>query len=299
MIRFVRHAIEPREEWNAQRPFPGRLAMAFAPVTVSLPNRLTLSCVDQGDRKAPAVVLLHGLTDSWRSFERVLPHMPGSLRAVAVSQRGHGDSDKPKTGYRIRDFASDLADLLDALNLARAVIVGHSSHGLVAQRFAIDHPARTTGIVLEGSFATLRGNEDLEEFVASTISMLRDPIDPDFVRKFQEGTFLKPVPRSFIDAAIADTLKVPAHVWRAAFEGLLLEDHTSELRAIEAPTLIVWGDQDTLITRDRQEELVSEIPDAELVVYKGVGHSPHWEEPERFAADLVAFLDRVGPTSTT
>lgn len=97
------------------------------------------------------------------------------------------------------------------------------------------------GSCLSGSFATLRGNEDLEEFVASTISMLRDPIDPDFVRKFQEGTFLKPVPQSFIDAAVADTLKVPAHVWRAAFEGLLLEDHTSELRAIEAPTLIVWG----------------------------------------------------------
>ncbi len=272
--------------------------MALAPMTVALPNGVTLSCVDQGDREAPAVVLLHGLTDSWRSFERVLPHMPVSLRAVAVSQRGHGDSDKPEGGYRIRDFSSDLADLLDVLNLPRAVIVGHSSHGLVAQRFAIDNPARTAGIVLEGSFATLRGNKDLEELVASTISTLRDPIDPDFVREFQEGTFLKPVPQSFIDAAVADSLKVPAHVWRAAFEGLVQEDHSSELRAIMAPTLIVWGDQDALISRDRQDDLVSGIADAELVVYEGVGHSPHWEEPERFAADLVAFLGRVGEAST-
>jgi pimeloyl-ACP methyl ester carboxylesterase len=270
--------------------------MARFPTTVSLPSGLTLSYVVQGHRDAPAVVLLHGLTDSWRSFERVLPHLPVSVRAVAVSQRGHGDSDKPEGGYRIRDFASDLADFLDRLNLARAVIVGHSSHGLVAQRFAIENPLRTAGIVLESSFATLRGNKDAETFVAS-ISTLRDPIDPDFVREFQEATFLKPVPRSFIDAALADTMKVPAYVWRAAFEGLLLEDYTTELRAIEVPTLIVWGDQDALIPRERQDELASGIPDAELVVYEGVGHSPHWEEPERFAADLVVFVDRVGSTT--
>jgi pimeloyl-ACP methyl ester carboxylesterase len=150
--------------------------------------------------------------------------------------------------------------------------------------------------VLESSFATLRGNNDAETFVASTISTLRDPIDPAFVREFQETTFLKPVPRSFIDAAVTEAMKVPAYVWRAAFEGLLLEDYTSELRAIEVPTLIVWGDRDALIPREWQDELASCIPDAELVVYEGVGHSPHWEEPERFAADLVVFVDRLGPT---
>ncbi len=271
--------------------------MALAPTTVSLRNGLTLSYVEQGDRHAPVVVLLPGLTDSWRSFERVLGCIPLSFRAIAVSQRGHGDSDKPESGYRIRDFASDLADFFAALNLARAVVVGHSSHGLVAQRFAIDNPTRTTGMVLEGSFATLRGNENLEQFVASMISNLRDPIDPDFVRAFQTGTFIKPVPQSFIDAMVADALKVPAHVWRSAFESLLQEDHTSELQAIEAPTLIVWGDQDGLIHRNQQDELASGIRGAELVVYKGVGHSPHWEEPERFAADLVAFLERVGQAS--
>ncbi|MEO7221945.1 MAG: alpha/beta fold hydrolase, partial [Devosia sp.] len=77
--------------------------MALAPMTVSLPSGVTLTYVDQGDREAPVVVLLHGLTDSWRSFERVLRHMPASVRAVAVSQRGHGDSDKPEGGYRVGD----------------------------------------------------------------------------------------------------------------------------------------------------------------------------------------------------
>lgn len=272
--------------------------MALAPLKVRLRNELSLSCVDQGEREAPATVLLHGLTDSWRSYERVMGYLAPSIRAIAVSQRGHGDSDKPEGGYRIRDFASDVLDLLDRLDVARAVVVGHSSHGLVAQRFAIDHPERTAGIVLESSFAALRGNRDLEKFVRSRIATLSDPIDPDFVREFQAGTFHKPLPRSFIDAAVMDSLKVPARVWKAAFEGLLQEDHTSELREIVVPTLIVWGDQDSLITRGQQDELFSAIPRSELLVYEGMGHSPHWEEPRRFADDLAAFVHRAWrPTS--
>lgn len=263
------------------------------PTKITLRSRLTLSYVDQGDRSAPAVVLLHGLADSWRSFERVLPHLPASLRAIVPSQRGHGDSDRPKTGYRTQDFASDVALLLDALGLTSAVIHGLSSSSLVAQRFAIDNPGRTAGIVLEGSFATLRGNKEVEEAVASAISTLRDPIDPEFVREFQAGTLAQSVPQAFMDTLARENLKVPARVWRAAFEALLQDDHSPELQAIKAPALILWGDQDALIGRDQQDVLASGIPNSELVVYEGAGHALHWEEPQRFAADLVAFVERV------
>jgi pimeloyl-ACP methyl ester carboxylesterase len=268
-------------------------AVTPVPRLVKLPSGLSLSYVEQGSGQGPAIVLLHGLTDSWRSFAGVLPHLPASIRSIAVSQRGHGDSDKPDNGYRIGDFASDLAELFGCLGLASAVVVGHSSHGLVAQRFAIDYPELTDGIVLESSFATLRGNRNLRDLVATSIATLKDPIDRDFVRKFQEGTFLKSVPKSFIDMAVAETLKVPAHVWRAAFAGLLEEDHSSELGAIAAPTLLIWGDRDAIVMRDRQDQLLSGIGGSEIAIYEGVGHSPHWEEPERFAADLVRFLGNV------
>jgi non-heme chloroperoxidase len=264
------------------------------PTTVTLPDGLALSYVDQGDRSAPAVLLLHGLADSWRSFARVLPHMPRTVRSIALSQRGHGDSDKPEGGYRARDFASDAAAFLDRLNVARCVIVGHSSHGLVAQRLAIDGSDRVVGIVLESSFPTLRGNDKAEMFVNSTIPTIRDPVGVDFIRAFQAGTFVKPVPQTFVDFVAGDTLKVPARVWRAGFEGLFQEDLTNELSAVKVPTLLIWGDQDALVTRAQQDQLVTGIRDAKLIVYEGVGHSPHWEEPSRFAADLSAFVGWLG-----
>ena len=67
---------------------------------ITLASGLTLSCADRGDASGPAVLMLPGPTDSWRSYQPVLDLLPDGLRAVAVSQRGHGESDKPESGYR-------------------------------------------------------------------------------------------------------------------------------------------------------------------------------------------------------
>jgi len=82
-------------------------------------------------------------------------------------------------------------------------------------------------------------------------------------------------------------------VWRAALKALMEADFTGELGKIQAPTLIVWGDQDRYASWSEQEALAAAIPNADLVVYRGVGHAIHWEDPARFAADLVDFTEKV------
>jgi pimeloyl-ACP methyl ester carboxylesterase len=109
------------------------------------------------------------------------------------------------------------------------------------------------------------------------------------VREFQESTLAQRAPQEFLDIIVQESLKVPARVWLAAFEGFFEDDFTGELNRIKAPTLILWGDQDTLCPRGDQEALLRAIAGSRLVVYQGAGHGLHWEEPERFAADLVAF----------
>ncbi len=144
--------------------------------------------------------------------------------------------------------------------------------------------------MLAGSFPSYRDNADVTEFWESAVSRLSDPIDPGFVREFQEGTLAQPVPRGFLDAVVRESLKVPAHVWRATFAGFLEDDCAGQLGDIEAPTLIVWGDRDALCSRRDQDTLLAAIEGSRLVVYEGAGHAVHWEEPERFAADLVTFV---------
>jgi pimeloyl-ACP methyl ester carboxylesterase len=108
-----------------------------------------------------------------------------------------------------------------------------------------------------------------------------------------ESLLVQPLPRAFVDAAIRESLKVPAFVWKAVFESRwrLEGDYSRELGKIVAPTLIVWGDRDARYARREQDALASAIPGSRLTVYEGAGHMLHWEEPERFAADLAAFVD--------
>lgn len=249
--------------------------------------------VEQGNPAGIPLVLVHAVGDSRRSFERVLVHLPESVHAIAPTLRGHGDAGRPESGYRSSDFAADLLEFVDTLGLGAAVIAGGSSGGLVALRFAIDHPDRTSGLVLLGSPLTLANKPDARELWDSTISKLTDPIDPDFVRGFVEGTVVRPVPDAFLAVMVRESLKVPAYVWKATIQGLLEDDFSAELGTVQAPTLVVWGDRDTILTREEQESLTAGIPRARLLVYPGCGHAFYWEDPERVAADLAAFVEEV------
>ena len=251
---------------------------------------MTISYAHQGTAQDVALVLLPGPTDSWRSYQPVLDRLPPSVHAVAVSMRGHGDSDKPETGYRVEDFAADVVALLDAVGIERAVLTGHSGSCLVARRVALDHPARVAGLILEASPTTLRGDARLQEFVESVVSGLEDPISPDFARSFVTDTSSGDVAPELLDQLVNEVLKVPARVWKPLFDGLLDYDDIEVLPRINAPTLLVWGDADSVISRDTQDQLVRRIPAVELVVYSGAGHTPRWDDPSRFSNDISAFV---------
>jgi non-heme chloroperoxidase len=88
---------------------------------------------------------------------------------------------------------------------------------------------------------------------------------------------------------------VPARVWREVNAGLMKDDHSGELNRISAPTLMLWGDRDSLTEPD-QKVLAAAIGGSRLVVYNGAGHALTWEEPVQVAADLAAFVAAVGET---
>jgi pimeloyl-ACP methyl ester carboxylesterase len=218
----------------------------------------------------------------------MLPHLPAEIRAFALTLRGHGDADRPTSGYRLADYASDVAAFLDALDLDQAVIVGHSMGSSVAQRFALDHPGRCLGLVLIGSVPTWRGNPDLLE-VQEALAGMDDPLDPSFVHEFQASTVARPVPESLIATAVAESLLVPAAIWREAFARLLATDFSAELGHIAVPTLLLAGERDELAPIAAQRALEGTIPDTRLIVYPGAGHACHWEDPAQVAADIAAF----------
>ena len=176
---------------------------------------------------------------------------------------------------------------------AASPLTGHgqdSSGGLIAQRVALDYPHRVGRLVLIGSPVTLVDNETVVEF-GKEILALEDPVPPEFVREFVLGSVGDPVPEEFLEGAVAESLKVPARVWRGYYEGVLATvDDSSRFGEIAAPTLVLWGERDALLPREEQERRVAAIPNATLKAYPETGHLAHWVRPEWVARDLHVFM---------
>jgi non-heme chloroperoxidase len=261
--------------------------------TTRLATEVTLHYAEKGDREAEAIIFLHGYSDSWFSFSRMLHLLSASYHAFALTQRGHGDSDKPECCYTVDDYAADVDAFMDALGIERATIVGASTGALFAQRVVLSYPHRVRRLVLIA--AQTPANEAISG-LREEVHALEDPVPPEFARGFQESTIHHPVPEEFLARAVSESLKLPAHVWRDYMEEAILSidrDYVVPLKDIDVPTLILWGEQDPLFPREEQERLAAAIPGATLKAYPETGHAAHWERPEWVVRDLEAFMEET------
>jgi pimeloyl-ACP methyl ester carboxylesterase len=209
------------------------------------------------------------------------------VRALAFDQRGFGDSDRPGAGFAIDDFADDVVAFLDALSIGNAVLVGHSFGSFVARRAALSRPDRVERLVLIGSAVSPRTPVTRE--VQEALATLPDPIPEAFAREFQASTAYRPLPAAFFDRIVAESLKLPARLWRTIFDNLLAYEDAAALSRVAAPTLLLWGDRDALFSAGDQQHLAAAIRGARLEIYEETGHCPNWERPERVAADVARF----------
>jgi pimeloyl-ACP methyl ester carboxylesterase len=255
---------------------------------VRLSTRVRLCYLEQGEPAGPVVILLHGLADSSFSFSRILPGLSGGYRVYALDQRGHGDSERPADGYGPRDLAADVLAFMDALGVERAVLVGHSMGTFVAQQAALAAPGRFAGLVLMGSAPTAR-NEVLLE-VQRSLAALPETVPEEFVKEFQLSTMHRPTPDEFLARVVAESLKAPSRVWRAALGGLLEEEPFTGLIEERTPVLLLWGELDAIFSRADQEALLAALPAGTLREYRETGHAPHWERPREVVRDLERFL---------
>ncbi len=253
---------------------------------LTLRTGITVPCRVAGPAAAPPVLLLHAWGESGRSFDRLVRLLDG-FRTYAPDLRGQGDAGKPELGYSLAEQAEDAAAILDALNVARAAVVGSSSGGYVAQQLAVVRPEKVAALVLVGSPLSLRGRAPF----ADDVDRLSDPVEEGWVRdSLAWFPLLHNVPEWFMEDRVRDGLKMPAHAWKAILTGLCEATPPTEAGVIRAPTLILWGRHDTLLPRADQETLAARIPGSALKVYPDVAHLVLWEVPELVAHDAAAFL---------
>jgi pimeloyl-ACP methyl ester carboxylesterase len=272
---------------------------------IALSDGETLAYLDIGPRDAVPVVLLHGYTDSARDWAPLAPFLSGRFRLIIPDLRGQGASSKPDCCYTRFDFANDIGLLLRRLRVPSAVIVGHSLGSIVAQTFAEEWPERTRRLILISSTGTYFGpvsRQDCPE-VATALpaalagaASLKDPIDPnsEFMKSWWQLS-LRINPPFFAARERRDAAAIPARVWRAIAEQTLLGvDLRFMLSRIQAPTLLIWGGQDSLEGPAGRAALQSGIKRAQVRNFPSLGHDLIWEDPRAVARAMTQFI--AGPS---
>jgi len=256
---------------------------------IKLSTGVRLHYAEQGPAQGTPMILLHGYSDSWFSYSLVLSALARDRRVYALDLRGHGNSDRPASGYAMRDLADDVVAFMDAKAIARATIVGHSMGGFVAQRVALAAPQRVSALVLMGTGTAPRNFVGLDQF-EKFVKDLSDPVPDAFARDFQMSTIQAPVSQAFIDRAVAESLKLPARVWREIMAGLMAYEPAVALGRSRIPTLVVHGLKDPYISSAEADSLAAMVGTTRVVKYANAGHAMHWEHPGVVARDVLAFL---------
>jgi pimeloyl-ACP methyl ester carboxylesterase len=254
-----------------------------------LSTGVRLAYVEQGPRDGLPVIMLHGISDTHRSFDLVRPLLPNTWRIFAVTQRGHGLSDKPERGFAMGDFTRDAVAFMNAVGVERAVVVGHSMSTAVTLRTAADYPERVAGVVLMGAFAHFRDTPTMAELKAAAAD-IGENCGREFSQAFQESTLANPIPPNYLETVVNESLYMPGHAWRGAVQGLIDFEPIEAAQKIQAPAAIIWGDRDAYCPRQDQHELRAALRSSRLFTLSGVGHALHWERPADTAALLRAFV---------
>ena len=242
---------------------------------------------EQGSPTGPAVIMLHGYSDSSFSFSRVVPLLPPSLRVIVLDQRGHGRSDRTPGDYSMDAMARDVIALMDRVGVTSATLVGHSMGSFVARRAAVLAPHHIERLVLVGAsdvFFSPAVRELQESIVA-----LKDPVEPAFVREFQYSTVQVPPPDDFMARVIDESLILDADTWKGVFAGMA--SYVPAEPDIRVPTFVIGGDRDAVFSEAAQRSLARAIKGADIEILPGVGHTPHWEVPAQFVEKLLQVLE--------
>ena len=263
--------------WNARKQ------------SVRLANGVNLAYVELGDPKGEPLLLLHGYTDTSRSWTAVAPYLLRH-RLLIPDQRGHGGSDAPACCYSAHVFAEDARLFLDSMKVGKAAVAGHSLGSMVAMTLAAEHPERVTRVALIGSTALVPVRRG--DWLWTNAHALTAPLDPasPFMREWHPANQPTPVDPAFAEAAMAEILAIPLHVWRAVMRELADVPAGRHAADIRAPVLILSGGKDPLFPSEHHAALVKAIPHAEARVFPDLGHNLSWERPAETGPVLARFF---------
>src|SRR3954470_23441065 len=266
-------------------------------------HRVAYRCAGAG----PVIVLVHGITSTSETWERVMPTLAKRFTVIAPDLLGHGGSAKPRGDYSLGAYASGVRDMLIALGHERATLVGQSLVGGVSMQLAYQFPERCERLVLIDSgglgsevnlllrSATLPGAEFVLPLLASEpLLNVGRGVGRAFGRLgLRVHTDIAEMARGHASLADRDARAAFVHTLRTIVDpaGQRVNANDRLYLAEQVPFLIVWGERDSIIPVAHAHSVHERVPSSRLEIFENAGHFPQVDEPQRFIEVLTDFID--------
>jgi pimeloyl-ACP methyl ester carboxylesterase len=267
------------------------------------------------DGSGPALLLLHGITDSSATWEGVAPVLAEHFTLIAPDLLGHGESATPRGDYSLGAHASGVRDVLTALGIEHVTVVGHSLGGGVAMQFAYQFPERCERLVLVSSgglgrevhlllrAAALPGADWVLPALTSAGLLGVGRRAGGLLRRLRLAPSgdLAVLAHGFASLDNGGSRQAFLHTVRAVIEpgGQRVSAHDRLDLAGLLPSLLVWGEKDSIIPVEHGEAAHAAMPGSRFEVFPEAGHMPHDADPERFAELLIEFCETTEPARLT
>ena len=259
----------------------------------------------------PPVVLIHGMINSSRHWEEVALRLAGSHQVIAPDLIGHGDSARPRGDYSLGAHAASIRDLLAAIGIERATIVGHSLGGGVAMPFFYQFPQRVERLALVSSGGLGREVSPMLRGAAMpgagallaaagnrrVLGALRATGERMQARGQRSGIYLEQIARALRPLDHPDARKAFLHTLRSVIDarGQRVSARDRLYLLSEFPTLVVWGGRDNTIPIEHGRLTHEAVPGSRFEILPRAAHFPHLEDPDGLATVLADWLATTDP----
>jgi 3-oxoadipate enol-lactonase len=248
------------------------------------------------------LIMIHGFVANidWWDLDAI-KELSKKFKVILFDNRGSGWTDKPESEYSIKMMAEDTVGLLDALQIPKAHVLGHSMGGSIAEAIAIYYPEKIEKMILSSTYCGASNMVMPSSEVSKAIffnkpeELTPERIAKEIIPNILSQEFIQEHPdrvKYFIQQMLKDRpFIIPHHSYRRQREAAFKFDCCRKIKRIAISTLVIHCKDDILVPPENSDILVKRIPNAKKHLFDTGGHEPYWENPKEYAQSVIQFLE--------
>ena len=270
---------------------------------ITLSNGVNAHLRDEGDPKAPAIILVHGHSEDMQTWNQLVKKLVENFRVVRYDLRRHGlTGPAPDNEYRIENYVSDLSMVVDHLGINNFVLLGHSMGGRISVKYTMENPERVNSIILLSASGAPRKEKTSQPLA---LRLMKNSIGRFLIKRIWSRNMAQKSLSDMVFDGSSITDEEVDRMWDLSrypgnmdamfreFADSWEDFNQAEIRTITTNALLIWGKEDLICPESMGRWYDSQLPNSTMVELPNIGHNPQFECPDRCSDEILSWIGKL------